>query len=353
LRPGLGDNGAVRHLRSILALPFVVMVVIPALLLWWRGAPYLASNGVALVAGAMPAALGLAFVVWTIALFATRGRGTLAPWDPPAELVVVGPYRRVRNPMIFGVMAVLMGEALLTWSLPLAIWSGVFTFANALYIPWKEEPALLARFGEDYARYARNVPPFAPRTSAWDGRDDGAPRRSVDDLPLVGVPADQVGGVLATYVAATAALFWFLAALIWTALADGPGPLWLLVFGVIAWALLDVRDARLDILRAPPPDDLFGRLHEDGRTFELRDAPDGRPVAGWRFIRRDKGAFILMRPRIASRALVKRHRPKSVPFRMATLYEPRGKPDEGGWIRYPAAAVHEEPPGEWRSVAKV
>jgi hypothetical protein len=32
-----------------------------------------------------------------------RGRGTLAPWSPTSELVVAGPYRVVRNPMITGV----------------------------------------------------------------------------------------------------------------------------------------------------------------------------------------------------------------------------------------------------------
>ena len=35
-----------------------------------------------------------------------------------------------------------------------------------------------------------------------------------------------------------------------------------------------------------------------------------------------------------------------------TDYARSGKPDGDGWIRYPAAAVHEEPPGEWRTVRR-
>jgi protein-S-isoprenylcysteine O-methyltransferase Ste14 len=43
--------------------------------------------------------------------FAGEGESTLAPWDPPRRLVVTGPYRFVRNPMISGVIFLLLGEA--------------------------------------------------------------------------------------------------------------------------------------------------------------------------------------------------------------------------------------------------
>jgi hypothetical protein len=41
--------------------------------------------------------VGVALFVWSVYNFATRGRGTLAPWDPPRALVVSGPYRFVRS----------------------------------------------------------------------------------------------------------------------------------------------------------------------------------------------------------------------------------------------------------------
>ena len=167
----------------------------------------------------------------------------------------------------------------------------------------------------------------------------------VENPPLV-----EAKGILAVYVLSVLALLAFVAFLIWTVIGGAPGPQWLLVVGAVAWALLDLRDARIDAVRPPPPLQVFGRMLEDGKTFEIREAPDGEPVGGWRFVRRDKGAFILMRPRIASRGLVKRHRPKAVSFRMATLYEPKGRPNAEGWVRYPASATFDEPPGKWTPV---
>ena len=48
--------------------------------------------------------------------FARSGRGTLAPLDPPRELVVRGLYRYVRNPMYLSVSTILLGEFLVTRS---------------------------------------------------------------------------------------------------------------------------------------------------------------------------------------------------------------------------------------------
>jgi protein-S-isoprenylcysteine O-methyltransferase Ste14 len=99
--------------------------------------------------------------------FASEGEGTLAPWDPPRRLVVRGPYRYVRNPMISGVVFVLFGESAVLMSLTHAEWALVFLAANAIYIPLLEEPMLEARFGEPYAEYRRHVPRFLPRLRPW------------------------------------------------------------------------------------------------------------------------------------------------------------------------------------------
>jgi protein-S-isoprenylcysteine O-methyltransferase Ste14 len=47
---------------------------------------------------ALGAVIGLP-CVWE---FAWRGLGTPAPFDPPRQLVITGPYRFVRNPMYLG-----------------------------------------------------------------------------------------------------------------------------------------------------------------------------------------------------------------------------------------------------------
>jgi protein-S-isoprenylcysteine O-methyltransferase Ste14 len=154
------------HFRAIGLLPVTVTGVVPALILWQSGAGLatwpLAAVGVVLVA------LGGALVTWTVALFARVGKGTLAPWDPTSRLVVAGPYRHVRNPMISGVLAVLLGEAALFGSRPLLIWFGIVLALNAVYFPLVEEPGLRERFGEDYERYRANVPRWLPRLRPWE-----------------------------------------------------------------------------------------------------------------------------------------------------------------------------------------
>src|SRR5262245_13526006 len=118
-----------RHLRAILMLPFMVAVVIPATMLFltgidtfdlWQSAP--ATRVALLVLGGALSCLGLVLMVATIRLFASVGKGTLAPWNPTQRLVVQGIYRHVRNPMISGVFFLLLGEAMLVASLPLFCW---------------------------------------------------------------------------------------------------------------------------------------------------------------------------------------------------------------------------------------
>lgn len=106
-------------------------------------------------------------MIKTIALFATVGRGSLAPWDAPRRLVVDGVYRHVRNPMISGVAFVLAGETALLGSSSLLTWFLVFLVINGLYIPLVEERGLARRFGSDYLEYKANVPRWVPRHTPW------------------------------------------------------------------------------------------------------------------------------------------------------------------------------------------
>jgi protein-S-isoprenylcysteine O-methyltransferase Ste14 len=98
-----------------------------------------------------------------VLLFARVGRGTLAPWDPTRQLVAVGPYRYVRNPMISSVAAVLAGQVLLTGSRVLALWLLVFVLFNYAYFVFVEEPGLERRFGDPYRHYRARVPRWIPR----------------------------------------------------------------------------------------------------------------------------------------------------------------------------------------------
>jgi protein-S-isoprenylcysteine O-methyltransferase Ste14 len=166
---------AIKHLRAIVLLPVMVLVVIPAIIVystrsynpgWSLPVPL---QIMLVVLGLFFALAGLRLLVQTISLFITRGQGTLAPWDPTRRLVVEGVYRRVRNPMISGVIFILLGETLVIGSVPLVYWLFGFMLANFTYMPLVEEPGLERRFGEDYQLYKKNVPRWIPRRRPWNG----------------------------------------------------------------------------------------------------------------------------------------------------------------------------------------
>lgn len=160
-----------RHVRSVLALPFLVAVVIPAWLAWRDGLPLTLGASRLLrftqLLGLALLGTGLTWFAGALRRFAGDGQGTLAPWDPPQRLVVSGLYRYVRNPMITGVALVLFGEAALLLSRAHLGWALAFVALNAILIPAVEEPQLARRFGEPYREYCRNVPRLIPRRRPW------------------------------------------------------------------------------------------------------------------------------------------------------------------------------------------
>lgn len=169
-----------RQARAIGPLPGVVNVLVPAAILALTGTDVgWGLDGAAVV---LPVLLGLALLVagfalwlWTVRLFAAVGEGTLAPWDPTRRLVVVGPYRHVRNPMISAVVAFLAGEAALFGSLPLLVWCAAFFALNHVGFLVYEEPGLEKRFGDEYRAYKRHVPRWLPRRTPWTPAPADAP----------------------------------------------------------------------------------------------------------------------------------------------------------------------------------
>lgn len=79
---------------------------------------------------------------------------------PPSKLVVRGPYRWVRHPLVLGTL-------LFFWVWPLMTSRRLlFAAGMTLYVvfatPW-EERDLERTFGEDYRRYRKRVPGWIPR----------------------------------------------------------------------------------------------------------------------------------------------------------------------------------------------
>lgn len=162
-----------RQARAIALLPGNVTVAIPALILLFVNSPEIGwglggapAVLVALLGIALWAA-GLAIWLWTVRLLDRIGKGTLAPWDPTTRLVVAGPYRHMRNPMITGVVTLLVGEAVFFGSPWLLAWAGLFLVVNHVNFLIAEEPQLERRFGDEYRAYKRSVPRWLPRRDPW------------------------------------------------------------------------------------------------------------------------------------------------------------------------------------------
>jgi pimeloyl-ACP methyl ester carboxylesterase/protein-S-isoprenylcysteine O-methyltransferase Ste14 len=142
-----------RAVVAFLVLPGLVAFVLPILILWpavRTATPHLA--------GLLPFGAGVALLLWATRDFLVRGRGTLAPWDPPRSLVISGPYRYSRNPMYVAVVGILAGWSLAYGSLRLAAYTLVVMVLVHLRVVFAEEPFLARTQRTEWARYRAHAP---------------------------------------------------------------------------------------------------------------------------------------------------------------------------------------------------
>ena len=153
-------------LRSIfftILFPGTVTVLIPYWLISSRAGEVTSPRPVISYLGLPLIAVGAAALLWCIWDFFAAGRGTLAPIDPPKQLVVRGLYRNVRNPMYFAVVTILLGEAFFFRSATVLVEAAIFFGCANLFILLYEEPALQRKFGESYEQYRQRVGRWIPK----------------------------------------------------------------------------------------------------------------------------------------------------------------------------------------------
>ena len=173
LRAASGSFGFV-----LLGGPTIVAGFVPWLITRWHAdhAPLLLR-----ILGAAFLAAGALLVIETTARFAFQGRGTPAPWAPPERFVARGSYRLTRNPMYVGVIALIVGQALLLGREILFAWAAAAWLIFHLFVVFHEEPDLRRRFGAEYEDYCKRVPRWLPTPSRSPAssrrrRDRPAPR---------------------------------------------------------------------------------------------------------------------------------------------------------------------------------
>jgi protein-S-isoprenylcysteine O-methyltransferase Ste14 len=151
---------ALRSLLFLIIAPGMVAGYIPLGLL--RGGAKLETGVIAYLAFPLWL-IGGVILLWSFWNFLHEGRGTPAPIDPPKELVAVGFYRYVRNPMYVGILAMNIGHFLWFGYWNLLIYAIVVFLAFNAFVIYYEEPTLKRSFGPAYEEYTKRVPRWIPR----------------------------------------------------------------------------------------------------------------------------------------------------------------------------------------------
>lgn len=146
---------------ALVALPLVLRGVEALLGVGRWGIPGGTAVGILVLLAASVFGVRCAFAM-------AEGEGTPVPFDAAARLVVIGPYRWVRNPMAISGVSQTVGVALFLGS-PLYL---LVPPAGALLwhvvIRPSEERFLLSRFGVEFETYRDTVPLWIPRTPSLD-----------------------------------------------------------------------------------------------------------------------------------------------------------------------------------------
>ena len=161
------------YLKVVLMLPGNVLITIPFLIFLFTRNSYsyylVGIDNFLFYAAIFFLTLGLFLAIWSVRTFYTKGgEGTPGPWRPISNLIISGPYRYIRNPMILGVVNLLLFESTLFASIPFLLWATVFFVGNIIYFKTFEERELIKRFGTDYENYKNEVPMLFPKFTTYN-----------------------------------------------------------------------------------------------------------------------------------------------------------------------------------------
>jgi protein-S-isoprenylcysteine O-methyltransferase Ste14 len=111
---------------------------------------------------------GLLFALWSIAVQNTVGQGGplevagLAVSPKTKNLVVTGPYKHTRNPILFGACLYYYAVAVYLNSVTAVAITALFMTFMLILVKLTEETRLMKEFGKDYEEYRRRVSMFIP-----------------------------------------------------------------------------------------------------------------------------------------------------------------------------------------------
>lgn len=161
----------VKTLMQTVVIWSVFLAIIPAAIGWLELhlglLPYRFDSTVTRFPAMVLFALAGSVGIWSGLTMAVTGRGTPVPMDCPNDLVIAGPYRFVRNPMVIAGLTQGIAVGVCMGSVPVILYSllGAPVWISVVQ-PW-EERDLVMRFGTPYEHYRRHVKCWLPRLTPY------------------------------------------------------------------------------------------------------------------------------------------------------------------------------------------
>jgi len=112
--------------------------------------------------------IGLIYGIWSVIIQNTVGKGgpleigNIEISPKTKNLVVSGPYRNTRNPMLFGTFSLYLAFAIYINSITSVVLVCVIFILMLTFVVKMEEKRLLKDFGDQYEEYRKKVSMFIP-----------------------------------------------------------------------------------------------------------------------------------------------------------------------------------------------
>lgn len=156
-----------RHESFASRMAHIGPLIVAVLLFWVNHLPlpflyarFLPATALGFWIGTVIVAAGLAFAIWARVFLGRNWSGTVTLKDGH-ELIRSGPYRWVRHPIYTGLLFAFLGSAI-----ALGQWRGLLAVLIVFVALWRklrmEERWLGEIFGDEYARYRREVAALVP-----------------------------------------------------------------------------------------------------------------------------------------------------------------------------------------------
>jgi protein-S-isoprenylcysteine O-methyltransferase Ste14 len=137
-----------------------LLMALPRLPIGWLSARFVPASAAIHVLGVILVAAGLGFAAWARVHLGRNWSGDIT-LKQEHELIRSGPYGLVRHPIYSGMLAAMLGTAIVIgeWRALIAL---VFFVAAVLRRVSVEQRWLSEIFPDDYSRYRREVPALVP-----------------------------------------------------------------------------------------------------------------------------------------------------------------------------------------------